>query len=348
MVSQEKRFPGQESAASCQSPARFGLYGGKQKNRASDPGPRRRLQAGFVLLALVISLTFPSVLPAQMSCYPMECKEVLTFSWGVMPLYRFPSHVDGGGTLSVFSVIASAEVSKQITEKLGGGVRFGYVYDSYKFSGLTAFPVPRPWSSVHTFAIDGPLVYSLNDKWKALLIPTVQFSGEDGAPFGDSLSYGGVVGVSHVFGPKVELGIGIGVYYNLAQVTVYPYPIFIIELDSRIRLTNPFPAGPAGPAGAVLSYLFNKHWSVGVGGAYSSPRFRLTQNGPIPKGIGEYQSVPIFAQLTYEHSPAFKVDAYGGVSLFNQITIDDRDGEQLYRSQQDVAPLMGLRISGTF
>lgn len=304
--------------------------------------------AVVVLLSLLITLLIlPGVLAARVRPYP-EPMEELRFSLTGLPLYQFPSHVDGGGTLSVFTLIFCADLSKQLNEKLGAGVRFSYIYDAYDFSGLTAFPVPRPWSSIHTFGLDFPLVFSLNDTWKLHLIPTGQFSGEDGARFGSSLSYGGVVAVSHVFGPKLELGMGIGVYSNLATISVYPYPIVEIKLSDRIKFTNPFPAGPAGPAGGELSYSLNKHWAIGVGGAYRSPRFRLDNNGPLRGGIGEYRSIPIFARLSYKHSQAFKIDLYGGVSLFNEIYINDSNGDEIYRSQQDVAPLFGMSISGSF
>jgi hypothetical protein len=98
--------------------------------------------------------------------------------------------------------------------------------------------VPHPWSSVHTFGIDFPLIYSLNDAWKIHLIPTGQFSGEDGAKFGAALAYGGVVEVSHVFGPNLELGMGLAVYSNLATVSVYPYPIVETKISERFKFTN--------------------------------------------------------------------------------------------------------------
>ena len=348
MIRPKKVAPGHEFAASilpfpCLNPS-----ADKPKNHLLPPRPKRRLPAVLALLAwLICMLVVPGVQAARVKPYP-EPMERLEFSWTGLALYQFPSHVDGGGSLSVLTLIFSADLSKQVNEKLGAGVRFSYIFDDYNFSGLTAFPVPHPWSSVHTFGIDFPLIYSLNDKWKLHLIPTGQFSGEDGARFGSSLSYGGVVAVSHVFGPNLELGMGLGVYSNLATISVYPYPIVEIKLGERFKFTNPFPAGPAGPAGGELAYSLNKHWAIGVGGAYRSPRFRLDSNGPLRNGIGEYRSIPIFARLTYEQSHALKIDVYGGVSLFNEIYIHKSNGDEIYRSQQDLAPLIGLSISGSF
>jgi hypothetical protein len=300
-----------------------------------------------LLWLFLIPLISPSILHAEVRCFPPACQEELAFYWGSMPLYQFPSKLDGGGTLSVFTVMTSAGLNKQVTERLGAGIGFSYTYDSYDFSGLTAFRVPRPWSSIHTFAVEVPLSYFVTDKWKLNLVPAGQFSGEMGANFGESLAYGSVMAVSYVFGPQLELGGGVGVYYNLETVTVYPYIILKYHLSDRVAVSTPFPGGPAGPAGFEISYNLNDHWGIGVGGAYRAPRFRLERNGPLPNGVGEHRSIPIFARLSYVHSKAFKIDFYGGASFFNEVKIDNSEGDEIYRTQQYVSPLLALMISGT-
>jgi hypothetical protein len=266
----------------------------------------------------------------------------------VAPIYRFPADVDGGGTLNVFSLYFSANVIKQINEKLGVGLSFIYEFDNYDFSGLQGFFVPRPWKEVQRLGFSVPIFYSFKDKWKLILIPSIQFSGEFGARFGDALVYGAAAGVSYAFGPKVALGIGVAGYVNLEEARVFPFPIIKLKLSDRFRLTNPFRTGPAGPAGLELSYKLNRQWEIGIGGAYRAYRFRLDFNGPIPNGIGEYKSVPVFVRLAYRQSPALKIDIYGGVSFLNKLYVNDRDGDELYRTKHDVTPLVGMSISGRF
>jgi Domain of unknown function (DUF6268) len=328
-------------------PASHGLPSGPQQSRIAFLLLWRRRLA---VLALFLSLPFlfPSILAAREAQGSPVPKENLRYSLSGAPIYQFPSKVDGGGTLSVFTLIFNAGASKQVNDKLRAGVSFTYMYNDYHFSGLTGFSVPYPWSSVHTFRLAVPLYYSLSDTWNLLLIPMAQFSGENGARFGDALAYGGVVGISYVFGPKLELGLGIAGYYDLAEVLIFPYPIVKIKLSDRFRVSNPFQTSPAGPAGVEVSYVLNDHWDVGFGWAYRSPRFRLDYNGPIPNGIGEYRSFPVFARLSYKLSPALRIDGYGGASFLNKIYINDRRGNELYRTKQNVAPLIGLAVSGNF
>jgi hypothetical protein len=336
-----------DSTSTASPPANYGSPAGRQQSRIASFLPWRRLLAVLALF-LVLPLLFPVILAARDTQGYSEPMENLNFSLSGAPIYQFPSKVDGGGNLSVFTLIFTADTSKKINDKLGAGLSFTYIYNDYNFSGLTGFSVPHPWSSVHTFRLAVPLYYSLNDTWTLLLIPMGQFSGGNGARFGDALSYGGVVGVSHVFGPKLELGLGIAGYYNLAEILIFPYPIVKFNFTGRFRISNPFQTSPAGPAGVEFSYLLNNHWDVGLGWAYRSPRFRLDYNGPIPNGIGQYRSFPVFVRLSYQLSPALRIDGYGGASLFNKIYIDDRRGNELYRTKQNVAPLIGLSFSGKF
>jgi hypothetical protein len=313
------------------------------------PAPRGHL-AAIAFLAGFLPLVFPSLLlAAQLQRMCPHPHENLQLFWTGVPLYQFPSKLDGGGNLSVFTMMLDLEVNKQVTDRLGAGVSITYIFDDYRFSGLTSFRVSNPWNAIHTAGFAAPLFYSLNEActWNLTLIPTIQYAGEGGARFGDALSYGGVVGLSRVIGPNLELGLGLGAYYNLAAVSVYPYPIVKFKLGKGFNFTSPFIASPAGPAGGDLSYSLNDHWDIGVGGAYRSYRFRLNYRGPIPNGIGNYRSCPLFARVAYTQSDAFKAEFYAGVSLFNKIYIDDRKGNEFYRSNQKVAPLIGLSISGT-
>jgi hypothetical protein len=328
-----------------------GLYAARQKDRRAAFGLRWRALAVLAIFTLFLPLIFSSGLrAAQSGKVCPSAAENMTFSWMAVPLYQFGSKVDGGGSLSVFTLIFGAGVDKQVNEMLEAGVNFTYIYDSYSFSGMTGFRVPYPWSSVHTFGLDIPLTYSVNRDctWKIYLVPTGQFSGESTARFGDALVYGGAIGISHVFTPKIEVGLGIAAYYNLAEVSVFPYPIVKINISDRIQITNPFGASPAGPGGGVLNYKFTENWYVGIGVAYRSYRFRLDPNGPIPGGIGQYRSCPVFATVAYQQSPALRIELYAGATLFNKISINDHSGDELFRTKQNAAPMLGMSASGHF
>lgn len=329
------------------------LTGAARKAQPGNPNGKIRLQllrSRFpALLALwaVLILALPTLLWAEVEGFPEPTPEGrLTLS--VIPVYQFPSHVNGGGDLGVFSLYSYADFAKQINDKLGVGLSLKYHFDNYEFSGLTAFYVPRPWKEVQHAGLSVPIFFTMNDQWELILIPQGQFSGEFDARFGDALVYGGGAGVRYTFGPNARLGVGVAAYYYLEQARVFPFLIVNLNLTDRITLSNPFRLGPAGPAGLVVSYRLNRQWDVGVGGAIRSYRFRLDYNGPIPNGIGEYSSFPLFARLAYKPFPDVTVALYGGLSVYNRLRVEDRRGDELYESGQDVAPLIGGSISGKF
>ena len=301
----------------------------------------------FVFLSMVMATVFPTVLWAEIEGYRKPSRDI-RFSLSVTPMYQFPAHIDGGGKLSVVSYHLSADAKKQISPDLGLGIGLTYEFDDYHFSGVTAFPVGVPWKQVQRLGLSVPIFYSFGDKWRLLISPSAQFSGELGAKFGDSLAYGGVVSASYALKPNLNLGVGVGLYSNIEKVSVFPYLAIYWQITDRLRLTNPFRTSPAGPAGLELSYQFNHKWEIGVGGAYRSYRFRLDQNGSIPNGIGEARRVPIFARLSYNFSPVFGADLYGGAAIINKLWLDAPNGNDLYSAKYAVAPLVGLTLKGRF
>jgi hypothetical protein len=175
-----------------------------------------------------------------------------------------------------------------------------------------------------------------------------QYSGEFGADFGDSLVYGGAIAVTYAFRPDAVFGLGVAGYANLKETMVFPFPLIKWQITPKLRLTNPFRTSPSGPAGLELSYALAEHWTVGIGGAYRSQRFRLDANGPLPNSIGEYKSIPAFVRLSYKPVPFFGLDLYSGVSFWNRLYIDDSNGNNFYKTRHDITPLLGLGLSGTF
>jgi len=325
------------------------IASGPKQERFRLHSLRSRLPA-LLVLGLVLILACPALPLAEMEGFPEPtAEEGMTLS--VFPVYQFPSHVDGGGDLGVFSLYSYADFTKRFNEKLGAGISLHYQFDNYEFSGLTAFYVAKPWKEVMHTGISIPIFYTVNDKWEIVLIPQGQFSGEFDAKFGDSLVYGGAAGAKYSFTPNIRLGAGVAAYYYLEEARVFPFLIIDMKLSgkfNRFSISNPFHLSPAGPAGVIVSYQLNRQWDIGVGGALRSSRFRLDNNGPIPNGIGEYTRFPLFARLSYKPVPEVTVAFYGGLSLYNRLRVEDRHGDELYESGQDVAPLIGGSISGKF
>lgn len=306
----------------------------------------RQFVVALALCIVVSFLLFPALSAADEG--PPGSSRGLGVGVAATPIYQFPAKVSGGGNLSIIRLIFNADISRQVDQKMGLGLGFSYEFADYRFSGLTNFPVSRPWQEVQCLGFSLPIMYALNNKWRLLVIPTFQLAGEFGARWGDALVYGGAIAVTYAFSPDAVFGLGLAGYANIEEVRVFPFPVVNWQITERLRLTNPFRTSPAGPAGLELSYALTEEWTVGVGAAYRSNRFRLDASGPIPNGIGEYVSIPTFVRLSYKPVPAFGIDFYSGISFLNKIYVNAPDGDNLYTTKHSAAPLLGVGLSGRF
>jgi hypothetical protein len=192
----------------------------------------------------------------------------------------------------------------------------------------------------------------LSEKWSLLLVPIVESAGENGADWVKTLEYGGAGAVIYRFDKDRTIGLGVGALYRLAEVSAFPFFTLSWKFNEWVRLATPYRASPAGPGGVELTFYplkTNKDLRIGLGGTYLSKRFRLNQHTDfIGSGIGEYDTIPLFARISYLILPILDLNLYGGASIYNYIRVEDSRGGRLFHTHQDVAPFIGIGISLNF
>jgi hypothetical protein len=306
-------------------------------------GKFRLGRAVFIFLSLVLVFSACAGTPLQGPArLPSEVFPGSPLSAAVVN--QFPSHVSGGGSLRVFSVYSQGGYAHKVNENLQIGLAANYEYDAFYFTGLN-FHAPRPWSKVHSFGGSLPVLYTLSDKWSLTLVPILQTAGEPGADWGRALIYGGAVGAIYNFGKGRIIGLGVGGLNYLEQASVFPFVLVNWKFNEQFRLVTPYRAGPAGPGGIELTYTPIKDLELALGVTYLSKRFRLSQTNVITNGVGEYDTIPLFARISYRILPVVDVNLYGGASLYNYILVDDHRGDRLFHSHQNVAPFIGAGLS---
>lgn len=323
--------------------------------QGTAPGGKSFLaRALFVILGLVLWLS---------ACAATVCAQAVIEAPPVVPreitpgaplsaavVNQFPSHVTGGGSLRVLSVYSEGAYAWRVGDKLQLGFGLSYWFDDFHFTGLN-FYAPRPWSDVHHFGGNFSLLYDMCEKWSLLFTPIFQAAGEPGAAWSRALIYGGAGAVVYRFDKDRSIGIGIGTLYNIAEISVFPFVVLNWKLTDQLRLSTPFRASPAGPGGVELTYWpikGNKDLRIGLGATYLSKRFRLSETNSIANGIGEYDTIPVFARVSYRLLPIVDVDLYGGASVFNYMQVYDHNGGRLFHSHQNVAPFIGIGFSLNF
>ena len=266
----------------------------------------------------------------------------------VTPLYQGKGDLDGGGDFSMWGAIVRAGA----TTDLGGGNRAGvtlsYDYMDYSFSNPVGFGGVAPWNVIQHYGVAVPLSFALRDDWSLGVAPSVDWFRENGADSGDSFGWGAIVSATKRFADGNRLGLGVGVFDRLEKTSVFPFLVVDLRLTDRWRLVNPLPAGPTGGAGLELDYRFDSGWNLGLGAAWRTARFRLSESGPVPNGIGEERGVPVFFRATRSLGERSSLNLYAGVVVGGQLIVEDPSGNELRKVDFDPAPLLGATFSTRF
>jgi hypothetical protein len=266
----------------------------------------------------------------------------------VTPIYRMTSDLDSGGEARYGGLLMSLGRSWSLDARstLGFGLDLGHL--DWSFDNPVNFGGVAPWDRVDRLGLSVPFTYAAGGGWTLGISPTLEYSGESGAEVSDALEYGALLSLVKPVRDGLTLGFGFGVYERIEETSLFPVLIVNWRINERLRLSNPAPAGPTGPAGLELSYALGSGWELGIGGAYRSNRFRLDRDGAFPSGVGEYRRVPVLARIGRRLSDGLSLSLYAGVSLNSQLRVEDAKGRGLYAEDLDPAVTFGLSLAGRF
>ncbi len=265
----------------------------------------------------------------------------------VSPVFE-QADLDRGGEVDVSGLILRGGVSRDIGGGNRAGITLNYDYFDYDFDNPVAFGGVAPWGTVQRYGFSLPLSFALRDGWSVGVTPSFDWFKEDGAQTSESLVWGATVSGVKRFAEGQLLGLGVGVFDGMEETRVIPFPIVNWRFSKHWQLINPIAAGPTGPAGLELDYLFDNGWTMGLGAAYRRSRFRLDQTGPTPNGVGEITGVPIFLRASRTFARNFTFNGYAGVVAGGQLRVEDASGNELQKEDFDLAPLVGFNVTARF
>jgi hypothetical protein len=268
--------------------------------------------------------------------------------FSITPAYEGKGDLDGGGDFRVSRAIVRGGVTGQVAPGVGAGVTLNYDYNDYSFSNPVAFGGVAPWNVVQRYGVAVPLAFELRDGWSIGFTPSADWFRENGASTGDALSWGAAVSAVKRFADGNRLGLGVGIYDRIEETSAFPFVIVDWRLSDRWRLTNPLPAGPTGPAGLELDYRLDADWSFGFGGAWRRLRFRLSESGPVPNGVGEDRGLPFYLRATRSLGPRMSLHLFAGAVFAGEMRVEDPDGNLLRKVDYDPAPFVGATLTARF
>lgn len=265
----------------------------------------------------------------------------------ISPYWQGSADIDDGGDFDAKGVALRAGMRTRLSDGVHGGVSLNYDGIDFDFSGRGAVG-GAPWGNVQRIGFSLPFTFQGAGDWTYGVMPSVEWSRENGADWGDSLVYGGIVSATRSFATDKRLGFGLGAYSHIEEDRVVPLIIVDWRLSERWRLVNPLPAGPVGPAGLELDYRLDNGWSLGVGATYRSMRFRLRDGGPVRNGVGEESGVPVFLRASTQFGNDSSLHLYAGAIVAGELRVEDSRGRKVYEESFDPAPILGATFSTRF
>jgi hypothetical protein len=238
------------------------------------------------------------------------------------PVYQGGADLDRGGDFSMSGLILRGGTAYDF----GGGKRarvtLSYDYLNYSFSNASAFGWVAPWNVVQRYGVAVPLSFRVGDDWSLGFAPSADWVKENGANAGDSLVWGATFSGVKKFEGGNLLGLGAGVFYRIEKTSAFPF--------------------------LIVDWRIDGNRTAGIGAAYRSPRFRLSDSGPVRNGVGEERGVPVFVHVTRRLGNEMALHFYGGVVAGGSLRVENSSGDQVQKEDFDPAPLLGLTLSGRF
>jgi hypothetical protein len=262
----------------------------------------------------------------------------------VTPVYQWNADLDRGGGFGTSGAIVRLGASRPFGNSTQAGLTLNYDIFDYRFSNPTAFGGAAPWSNAQRVGFSVPINHSLGNGWTATVAPSFDWFGERGARSGDSFTWGAIVAGTKTWADGRRLGVGLGAFDRFNETTVFPYLVVDWPLSERVKLTNPAAAGPTGPAGLELRYRADGGWDLGVGGAWRSTRFRLSETGRVANGVGEERGLPLFLRASREFAPGAAFNLYAGAIVAGSLRLEDSSGARLATDDFGVAPFVGASL----
>lgn len=299
---------------------------------STDPRQIRK----FAVYCALCGTLLPSVLPAS-----PDLKSSLTY------LELADADLDRGGKVGLQQYRLAIGAGWDRGQGEGFGLNFSWSMSDYGFSGATVFGA-QAWGEVNVLGLGASYRKAVNSTDLLLVSPSLQFARAEGADWGESLEYGLVSSYNRRFSDTLTLGIGLAAFTGLEETRAFPILAVDWQFADDWHLRNPFTPGPAGPAGLELVYSLSQDWEIALAGGWRSERFRLSDGGTNPDGVGELEGIPLVLSSRWKWSESISASIYGGWFFGGELTAEDRSGNELNSDDLDGSAMWGFSVSGRF
>lgn len=323
------------------------------RERAAAVTTARQTPAGAMALAVFLTSTAlaqtqtnpPAENPdaaAAASDLAAPRRQAPTFTITGAGSFTDSADLDTAGELQISRVRAAIEVALDLGDNRSLTIGVGSERSWYDFENATTLDASGdPFGDVTDSEFFLRYAAPINARTSWFALGAVGLAAEDDADLSESLIYSGALGFRTARSDTFSWGLGVLVRSQLDDdPLVVPLPQIRWAISDRWTLESQ-------RAGLRLGYAHSEDLSYGLQAEYISRTFRLDEDGPIPDGIATDRRVPVSFFAAYRPTPAVSLVANIGASVYSNIELLDRNGDDLTDDDADAALYFSLsaRIS---
>lgn len=217
------------------------------------------------------------------------------------------------------------------------GLNFSSIEGVYSFDPLSTGASGlgfEPWDRTLTHRVGARYMRAEPDGSTWFAGGYVESSGEIGADFDDTLTFGLLGGMTWRVSERFSMGVGAGVGTRLERD---PLPIPVVVLDWELaegwRLSS-----MGGSPGLELSYSPDEQWRFWLRGSYESDAYRLDDTNSVASaagGVGRVYAVPVLVGADWNLGQQFSLRAGVGAMVWQELGVLDSGGGVVFEQQTD-------------
>ena len=252
--------------------------------------------------------------------------------------------IDGrDGNVSVWRADAGATIAYQASDQWRFTLDLGSGLHWYDFDGDLGLGAGDIMQDARTHDLRLTAIHIIDQTWSVIAGATINAGYEDGADFGDALTFGGFGGAGYRVNDRLSLQFGAAVRSQLEDnALVLPYLGIQYQLSGTTALRSK-------GLGLELSMDINEQLTASIFAQYRADAFRLADdNDVLPAGVLDDRMVIIGASATWQPNSQFSLSATIGATLWRELEFRNNNGDDIGDLETDTSPIISMRASFDF
>jgi hypothetical protein len=267
--------------------------------------------------------------------------------------WLFDSDIDNDrGSVSVGRFAVKPGVSLPVLQRSLLNIGVEYELSDYEFdrddntgASLLTFAADEDlFDSFQQYGVRGTLINPIDERRSWFVGGGVEYTGELGADFGDSLTYAAFGGLRYAVSESFQVGFAVGFVTRLED-DAFPIPVPQIQwqINDRWKLD----VGSNGPR-ADLWYKASESLNLGASVGWLRREWRLDDDGVAPEGVFRDSAVPVMFNIEWTPHRQIAVDAGVGATVSRTLTVFDGEGLEVAEEDTELSPVARLGLTYRF